>query len=244
MERKIFEFKGTMNDAGTIEGYGAVYGNRDLGNDILAPGSCTNVDEFVKTGSLMVGHAWGALPVATIDAAHQDDKGLFFKATYHSDGASQQARTVAAERLARGKFVGLSIGYATESAEQKQVDGVDCRYITKWAAFEISQVATPMNPLAGATAAKSFEDQYEEALTLLQLVVNRAQGIKTLREKDSRKLSDINMDRIKALAAATDGLLIPIKSILSEPVTGVSERELADARLAMARATAMQFGLI
>lgn len=244
MERKIFQFKGTMNDAGAIEGYGAVYGNRDLGNDILAPGSCTNVDEFVKSGSLMVGHAWGSLPVATIDSAHQDDTGLFFKATYHSDEASQQARTVAAERLARGKFVGLSIGYSTEAAEQKQVDGVDCRYITKWAAFEISQVATPMNPLAGATAAKSFEDQYEDALTLLRSVVDRAQGIKALREKDNRKLSDINMDRIKALAAANDGLLITIKSILAEPVPGASELELAESRLAYIRATAKHYGLI
>lgn len=246
MELKTFEFKGTISDAGQLEGYGAVYGNVDLGGDMLGPNSCVNVDEFVKTGSLMVGHAWGTLGVGTFDLATQDEKGLFFKATYHTDQASQAARTIATERLARGKFVGLSIGYSVVADERKNIDGKDFRYISKWKAFEVSQVATPMNPLAGATGGKSFEDEYDGALMLVKSVLMRAQGIKTLRETQGREsLSALNTDRLKALTAETDGLLSSLKSLLEEPKpTGLSEAEMGEIHLAMAKQALVAAGLL
>jgi uncharacterized protein len=236
MERKIFQLKDAkVSDAGTLEGYGAVYGNVDLGGDVLERDSCANVEEFVKNGCLLVGHAWGALGVATIDDAKQDQIGLWFKATYHSDEDSQKARIVAKERLDRGKFVGLSIGYGTLDYSYGDDNGKRIRRISKWNAYEISQVTTPMNPLAGATGAKSFDDQYQAALAAVKELVDRAKGIQTLRQKDGRDLSDLNRSRIEALAAETEGLLPLIKDLLAKPGEPVDEAALADARLWIAK---------
>lgn len=236
MERKIFQLKDAkVSDEGTLEGYGAVYGNVDLGGDRLERDSCANVEEFVKNGSILVGHAWGSLGVATIDEAKQDQIGLWFRATYHSDEDSQKARTVAKERLERGKFVGLSIGYETLKHAYEEEQGRSIRSISKWNAYEISQVTTPMNPLAGATGAKSFDDQYETALAAVKGLVDRAKGIRTLRQKDGRDLSALNRSRIEALAAETEGLLPLIKDLLSRPDEPADEAALADARLWMAK---------
>jgi HK97 family phage prohead protease len=238
MDRKIFQLKDAkMSDDhhGTLEGYGAVYGNVDLGGDVLERDSCANVEEFVKNGTILVGHAWGALGVATIDDAKQDAIGLWFRANYHSDADSQKARTVAKERLERNKFVGLSIGYATIDATYGEESGRHVRRISKWNAYEISQVTTPMNPLAGATGAKSFDDQYGAALAAVKELVDRAKGIQALRQKDGRDLSALNRSRIEALAAETEGLLPLIKDLLSRPDEPADEAALADVRLWLAK---------
>src|ERR1700722_6035802 len=54
MERRDFNLKiKSIDDAGTFVGLGAVYGNVDLGNDVIDPG------EFTRT--LSAGKAWPVL---------------------------------------------------------------------------------------------------------------------------------------------------------------------------------------
>jgi HK97 family phage prohead protease len=228
MERKTFQIKdATLSDAGTLEGYGAVYGNVDLGGDILERNSCRNVSDFVQRGAILVGHNWSGLPVATIEDAKQDETGLWFRAQYHSDDESQRARIVAKERLDRGKFLGLSIGYSTVEAEFGTLDGKQIRRIKSWDAHEVSQVVTPMNPQAGATSAKSFEDEYEAALAAVRDFVRRTEALKTLRAAEGRKLSELNRSRLQALAADQEGLLSTVKGLLAETPRKATAEEIA-----------------
>jgi len=220
MERKVFEFKGSVTDAGELSGMGAAYGNVDLGGDILEANSCVNIDQFLKCGALMVGHDWDGLGVGYFDQISQDGAGLYFTAKYHSDDRSQAARTNAMERLAAGKFVGMSIGYAVKDYAMENQDGRDVRRIKAWEGVEISQVFSPMNPLAGATQAKSVEAEFDVLVDLLRHFNDRIVGIKAMREKDGRALSNINLTRLAELATAQKGLATDLESLLAEPPAG------------------------
>jgi HK97 family phage prohead protease len=244
MEKKTFEFKGTLDDAGVLEGYGAVYGNIDSYGDIIQPASCVNVQDFIAKGCLMVGHNWGDLGVAIIEDAKETPEGLWLRAKYHSDEVSQRARTIATERLAAGKFMGLSIGYQTIESKQDTVDGQSVRRIEKYKVFEVSQVTTPANTLAGATTAKSFEDQYEDALAALEPLIERAKHLKVLREADGRSWpKGENRTRIEALAAQVDELPGLLKAILAHPPQEATEDDIATVHRKMAAIIAASAGI-
>lgn len=222
MEKKTLEFKGTLND-GSLEGYGAAYGNVDSYGDVIVAGSCKNGAEFQASGAILVGHDWGDLGVATIDDHREDDHGFWFKASFHSDDVSQRSRLRAQERLARGKTLGLSIGYQTLESESGKKDGQDVRYIKAYKLFEISMVMTPANDQARATGVKTrFEDDKDSARAALDSYLQRAKDLKALRESDGRKLSAQTRSHIEALAADCDELHQHFKELLAEPVEIVS----------------------
>lgn len=217
METKTLEFKGSLDD-GSLEGYGAVYGNVDSYGDVILPGSCKNADEFKASGAILVGHDWGDLGVATIDEYREDEHGFWFKASFHSDEVSQRARVRAQERLARSKTLGLSIGYLTLESESGKKDGQDVRYIKAYKLYEISMVMTPANDQARATGVKTrFADDWEDARAVFLPFLQRAKDLKALRESDGRKLSDSNRSRIEALAADCEELHQHFKELLAEP---------------------------
>lgn len=243
MERKLLAFKALASDLGSLEGYGSVTGNVDLGGDMILPGAYRNLDGFKQSGSILLGHDWGSLPVATIDDAQEREEGLWFRASWHSDDRSQTARKVVAERLERGKSVGLSIGYDVVDASWETRDGREVRVLKGINVYEVSVVTVPMNPAAGVTAAKSFEDEYEQALAAVRSLSDRAGHLKALREKQGRSLSDLNRQRIEALAAETEALAQATKGLLSEPAEYASEGEVAQIRLAMERLRLSMAGL-
>ena len=107
IEHKSFdvECKGLDDEAGTVELYAAAFGNVDSANEVIQPGAFKNLNDFVDTGWLAVNHDWDRLPIATIDGAEQDAKGLKVKAHFHSTPEAQAVRTTIKERLARGKSV-------------------------------------------------------------------------------------------------------------------------------------------
>lgn len=232
MEKKLFEFKATMSDSGQIEGYGAIFGNVDRGGDRLMVGCVANIPDLVKAGSLLVGHEWEDLGVATIDDASQDERGLFLKAQFHTDDESQRVRLKCKERLDRGKTVGLSIGYETLKCQYTEEEGKSIRDILSVNVFEVSVVPIPMNPMAGATSAKSYEDDFEGALTALKSIAERTERLKALRAKDGRNLSELNISRIEALAAELKGLNSTLAELLAVPKSGATEEEIAAVHLA------------
>lgn len=143
---------------GGFEGYGAVFNNRDLGGDVMLPGSVRNVDELVRSGFIGLNHDWDRLPIAIITDAKQDDHGLWLQTAYHSTDEAQAARRVALERLNAGKSVGLSIGYTVlpnGSAQREQ----GTRELRAVQVHEVSQVNAPMNPQALMEGAKAFDDK-------------------------------------------------------------------------------------
>lgn len=243
MERKTFEYKASVDAAGSIEGHGAVTGNRDSYDDVIAPGAYVNLDEFVAKGSLLVGHDWGGFGIGTIDAAREDEVGLYFKATFHTDEAAQQIRDRVMERMDRGKFVGLSIGYETLDAAYETRDGVDVRVLKAIKIYEISLVTVPANPLAGVVSAKSFEDEGESALASVRAYLQRARALKALRESDGRTLSDVNQTRLGALAADLEGISIDLRELILPEPKAAPDDHLAHARHRFAQMMAGSAGI-
>lgn len=134
-----------------LSGYGAVFGNKDRSGEIIDPFAVTNLDEFVKSGAILVGHNWGDPGVATISSARQDDYGVWIEAMWLDTPSAAACRDIVRQRLQRGKSVGLSIGYRV--IKDEYVEGV--RHLKEIEIYEVSIVPIPSNPLATVTSAKS-----------------------------------------------------------------------------------------
>lgn len=152
--------------------------------DIIFPGAFDNTFErFMAEGFIALNHQWDEEPIAYPTLIEARGKAIYSEATYHSTDCAQEARTIAQERLAAGKAVGVSVGFyiASEGSvwfengekllkfaqdngydmklfDRKAVGAVKgwCRGILKVARLaEWSQVNIPANPQAWATDAKS-----------------------------------------------------------------------------------------
>lgn len=190
---------------GTLSGYGSTW-SLDEGGDVILQGAFKDaIPEFIERGFVPVGHDWMGLPVASIKSAREDDDGLFFEAEFHSTTAAQDARTVVQERLARGKFVGLSIGfmpdYDDDGVEWRE-DGIRVIKRIKELA-EISIVTVPMNREAGVSLVKglgaglSFEDHGGQVAALLAEYHQRVQQRIAYRKVDDRGLSPTHTTRLR-----------------------------------------------
>jgi HK97 family phage prohead protease len=136
---------------GSFAGYASLFGVKDSQGDIVVSGAYADtIPQFIERGFIAWSHDW-ADPVATIRDAKEDERGLYIVADFHSDAQSQMARTRTAERLARGKFMGLSIGYQTDDSEAT----ADARFLKKLTLFETSLVTVPALAPAGVTSAKA-----------------------------------------------------------------------------------------
>jgi hypothetical protein len=153
--RKTFVLsKAEIDDTGTLSGYGAIFDNVDDGGDIIRKGFFADVlGDFLKEGFFSWGHRWD-VPCAMPTKAVEDGVGLAIAGKFHSDPESQRYRTIAAERLANGQTMGLSIGYeiapggARRSAEGREL-------LKAKRLFEVGLVMVPMNREAGATDVKT-----------------------------------------------------------------------------------------
>jgi HK97 family phage prohead protease len=209
----ITDAESSDDGPGVLSGYGAVFGNVDSGGDVIIRGAFREaLPDFVTRGFVPIGHNWMGLPIGTIDSAKEDDNGLYFEASYHSTASAQEARTVVRERLERGKFVGLSIGFLPDYDEGVEYDpDTGVRKILKIKELaEISIVTVPMNRLAGVTAAKdglgaglSYAEHGQRVLADLSAFVRRTHDRADYRTKEGRELSKANRER---LAGIRDGL--------------------------------------
>lgn len=207
--KRFAEFKLTGDGAGGFEGYASLFGVRDDGGDIVEAGAFRDtLDRFVNDGFISLGHDWDGLAIGTIASAKEDAKGLFIRAEYHSTQIAQDARTVAQERMAKGKSVGLSIGYEVMpgGAEPAQ-DG--SRHLLKLGLFEVAQVNVPMLRPAGLTGVKGyglpFEDHSENVRVAVRELVERIASGSDARFKEGRAMSEARRTRI---AAVKDSLLV------------------------------------
>lgn len=89
-------------------------------SEVIFPGAFkAALPRFRKEGTILRDHNWRELPIAyptLIEERVEEDKSILYaEATYHSSEAAQAARGVAADRLASGLMVGLSIGFFLDS---------------------------------------------------------------------------------------------------------------------------------
>lgn len=204
--KKQYRYDAAALDSGELLGYASVTGELDRDDEVIERGAFVNLADLVQQGFAAVGHDWYGLPVGTIEEATEDEKGLKVRLAFHSTAAAQDARTVAVERLARGKQVGLSIGFSAIADRWDMFEGARRRVIEQAQVYEVSLVAMPANPLAQATAVKSttFEDDIEAVLTAATSTAARARAVAQLRRNQGKRLSD---DRLEALRAVARELL-------------------------------------
>jgi HK97 family phage prohead protease len=138
-----FELK-SLNDEGELEGYAAVFGNLDLGGDIIEPGAFTKTIKETDGKVPILYHHDRYEPIGVSTELVQDRKGLHVKGQLNME--VQRARETRA-LLNQGAMGGLSIGYKTI---KKAYEG-GARKLKELGLREFSTVTFPMNPLATAS---------------------------------------------------------------------------------------------
>lgn len=144
-----FEVK-AFGDAGSFEGYASIFGNVDLGGDVIERGA---FKEIVKgrDGKVKVCNQHRMTDPIGVAEVSQDDKGLYFKGTLILEAPS--ARTAYA-LMKGGALDGMSIGYDVLPGGAKVLES-GIRQLKSLKLWEISPVTFGMNPLAGIDSVKS-----------------------------------------------------------------------------------------
>ena len=247
MERKTLPFSLKQEPdallAGVVEGYAAVFGNVDDGNDLIDPGA------FTKTitengGRIKMGWQHAApfgvttyiaevgrdsLPPAVLQRAPGAAGGLYVRG--QADMTAEDADRL--KRLASGSVDELSIGYEAVKATFEQ-DGE--RYIRRQKEvrlFEWSPVWVAMNPAAVITGVKgstgdgaanaSETDSYGQLMALL------------VELKEGRVLSGASVSKVDGALSALRDAIEALENLLAaaEPAKGHSAlRTTVDLRLA------------
>jgi len=144
------EFK-ALGDAGTFEGYASMFGNVDLGGDVVERGA---FKEFVKNddGKVVVLWQHGSRDPIGVASVKQDDVGLRFSGELVLEDAT--ARKAYAHMKAKS-VRGMSIGYDVLEGGAKILES-GIRKLTALKLWEISVVTFGMNVLAGVDTVKSM----------------------------------------------------------------------------------------
>lgn len=157
-------FRGDLGDAvqidvkaigneGQIEGYGAIFGNRDSGGDVIMPGSFKS--SLASRPASAVKMLWQHDPHAPIgkwDEVKEDDKGLWVKGRlFLGVKAASEAHTL----LLEGAVDGLSIGYRSKPGSAVYDRSTGTRTLKSLDLFEVSVVTFPMNDATRVSCVKS-----------------------------------------------------------------------------------------
>ena len=160
------EFKGGHledeedKDYGTFEGYGSVFGNKDLGNDVIESGAFTNSLKRKKPHQVKLLYQHKSdMPIGVFDEIKEDDRGLYVKGRL---ALKTQAGQEAYELLKMGALDGLSIGFRVNPKEVSYDKRANKRIIKEVDLMEVSLVTFPMNPKATVMSVKGEEISIRE----------------------------------------------------------------------------------
>jgi HK97 family phage prohead protease len=181
------EFK-DFGEQGTFTGLASVYGNRDLGGDIVEPGA------FTKT----IADKNGEVPILW---QHDYREPIGMGKLMDTAGGLQIMGELAVESsptamkayglMKKGILKGLSIGYDTIRDEVKE----KVRYLKELKLWEVSIVTFPMNELATVNSIKTLEDA---KLALAEFIEQEQQKFRAPFEEHAAELVAL-ADRIAAL---------------------------------------------
>ena len=170
-----------------FEGYGSIFGNKDLGDDIVMPGAFKrSLAEHKSEGTLPMlfwMHDPTRVPGKWLEM-REDDQGLYVKGVLADTELGREIHTL----LGMKAVSGLSIGYVTRDRDYTD-DGV--RLIKDAELFETSIVSIPMNPKAQIVHAKSrLSERGEYVPTHDEIAILKRDCEQFLRSKGfSRKLA-------------------------------------------------------
>lgn len=151
-----FEIK-AVSDDGLFSGYGAVFGNVDLGGDVIHAGAFAGtIAEWIgrkRMPPILWNHDRNE-PLGVYTAISEDEKGLYVEGRLLVNEV-QRAKEIHALMKA-GALDGMSIGYGVKRREYDEETGV--RHLKELSLFEVSIVTFPMNEAARVDAVKSALD--------------------------------------------------------------------------------------
>jgi HK97 family phage prohead protease len=151
-------FMKAVADTGSFEGMAAVYGNVDLGGDVIEAGAFTRT---IKNSGGKVPLLWQhdqREPIG-MGILRDSKEGLMIqgKLVMESDVAQKALGLMKADVL-----TGLSIGYDTVVSEYDKAK--DVRKLKELKLYEVSLVTFPMNPRAQVSSVKQACDNFAEFL--------------------------------------------------------------------------------
>ncbi len=155
------DYKGLdTDDDGSFEGYASVFGNKDLGNDVIKKGAFADSIKYKKPKQikLLYQHKTDE-PIGVIDSLEEDSRGLKIKGRLAM--GTQKGKEVF-ELMKMGALDSMSIGYRLSPDDYKYNDKQKKRTITNLDLMEISMVTFPMNPKAKITKVKLAEMDVRE----------------------------------------------------------------------------------
>ena len=167
-EYQSFEFKlNGVSDTGQFQGYASVFGNVDLGNDVVDPGAFKQ--SLIETGGRIpiLDHHDPARQIGWNLEAREDRTGLFVRGQLDLNVQAARERHSLMKLAAKiGGRTGLSIGFQTLE-ETPDPDNFKIRRLKEVRLMEYSLVTFPMNPEAGVTRIKTLPSLHESLHTLL-----------------------------------------------------------------------------
>ena len=206
-----FEVKASNNEEepGVFSGYGSIFGNKDLGGDIIVEGAFAKSigRKGAKAVKLLYQHKSDE-PIGVFDEIVEDSRGLKVKGRLAM--GTQRGREVY-ELMKMGALDGLSIGYRVNPKGVEYDEKGKTRLIKSVDLMEISAVTFPMNPRARVQAVKGAERTVREWEELLRdagsLSRNEAKAAasavtKALEQRDAAKEETPKV--LEALASFTN----------------------------------------
>jgi uncharacterized protein len=201
MDYKYLPLEVKATEDGMIEGYGSVFGNRDLGGDVV---DSMAFDEDIAN-SKRIKMLWQHDPdnvLGVWDKISKDEKGLKVKGRIATKTAL--GRDIA--ELARmGAIDGLSIGFMTK---EEDWDG-PTRIIKRADLWEVSLVTFPMNQDARIDAVKAADMTEREIERLLTRDAKLSRSV-------AQALMEGGMGAVKAMRDAGGGGLAELAQFMRE----------------------------
>ena len=155
-ELKAYHDEEENKEYGLFEGYGSVFGNKDLGNDVIEKGAFTkSIKRRTNKGIKLLYQHKSDMPIGVFDEIREDDHGLVVKGRL---ALKTQAGAEAYELLKMGALDGLSIGFRVNPSEVSYDKRNNKRMIKEVDLMEVSLVTFPMNPQATVRSVKG--EQY------------------------------------------------------------------------------------
>ena len=158
-----FDIKAVHDDEeekGVFQGYGSIFGNKDLGNDVVMQGAFAKSigRKGAKAVKMLYQHRPDE-PIGVFDEIIEDNRGLKVKGRLAM--GTQRGREVY-ELMKMGALDGLSIGYRVSPKGADYDDRGKRRLLKEVDLMEISAVTFPMNPKARVAAVKGADKSIRE----------------------------------------------------------------------------------
>ena len=149
------QFKAVEGEENIVEGTASVFGNIDLGGDIVHPGAFTKtIKERVPSGQVkfMDTHIWnGEHTLGTVTKAFETKEALQFKAKVSSASSAQDIKV----KMVEGHLSQTSFGFDVIRQDFEDIGGRIIRNLRELKLIEISVVPFPMNEATQIFSVKS-----------------------------------------------------------------------------------------